>query len=104
MKMKLKLKKENDAEIKLSGQVVGAVTKAAVGVAVGRAAATVSEEQGLAPPAGEVSREGGAKRKALVGILSSFLAFLRSNATAPSSDTQVRAPAVMLETWEKGGG
>eukprot|EP00904_Undaria_pinnatifida_P003442 jgi/Undpi1/13099/HiC_scaffold_8.g02761.m1 len=69
-------------------RVVGAVTKAAVGVAVGRAAATVSEEQGLAPPAGEVSREGGAKRKALVGILSSFLAFLRSNATAPSSDTQ----------------
>lgn len=86
--MKMKNETETETEMKRFGQVVGAVTKAAVGVAVGRAAATVSEERGLPPPAGRVSREAaGAKRKALVGVLSSFVAFLRSD-TAPSG-TQV---------------
>ncbi|CAN0384019.1 unnamed protein product, partial [Laminaria digitata] len=71
---------KEEEKMELAAEVVGAVTKAAVGVAVGRAAATVSEEQGLPPPAGGVSREAaGAKRKALVGVLSSFLAFLRSD-------------------------
>lgn len=58
-------------------QVVGAVTKATVGFAVGRAAATVSEEQGLPPPTRpEVVFT---KRKAVVGLLSNFVAFLRSD-------------------------
>lgn len=60
------------------------MTKAAVGVAVGRAAATVSEERGLPPPkrppfpGGEATTPG-AKRKAFASLLSSLLTFLRAD-------------------------
>lgn len=82
-------------------QVVGAVTKAAVGVAVGRAAATVSEKQGLPPPTRtifESAEAPGAKRRAFASLLSSLLTFLRSDDddvlfTAPG---KVRGPCRRL--------
>lgn len=57
------------------------MTKATVGFAVDRAAATVSEEQGLPPPSRSTSQQesAGAKRKALVGLLSNFVAFLKAD-------------------------
>lgn len=73
-------------------QVVGAVTKAAVGVAVGRAAATVTEEQGTSP---RLTRETnaaqqrgkGAKKKAFIGLLKNLITFLKSDgSTATNSN------------------
>lgn len=61
--------------------MVGAVTKATVGFAVDRAAATVSEEQGLPPPSGHPASQrmaAGAKRKAAAGLLSNLVTFLKA--------------------------
>lgn len=67
-------------------QVVGAMTKAAVGVAVDRAAATISEERGLPPPKRRaMSSPGGrgdapgSKRKAFASFLSNLVTFLRAD-------------------------
>lgn len=57
------------------------MTKATVGFAVDRAAATVSEEQGLPPrtPPASQQESAGAKRKALAGLLGNFVAFLKAD-------------------------
>eukprot|EP00752_Nemacystus_decipiens_P006677 g6004.t1 len=72
---------KEEEKMELAAEVVGAVTKATVGFAVDRAAATVSEEQGLPPPSRSTSQQesAGAKRKALVGLLSNFVAFLKAD-------------------------
>lgn len=62
------------------------MTKAAVGVAVNRAAATVSEEQGLplakqrvaSTAAGGRADAPGSKRKAFASLLSNLVMFLRA--------------------------
>lgn len=72
--------------------MVGAVTKATVGFAVDRAAATVSEEQGLPPPSRSTSQQdsAGAKRKALAGLLSNFVAFLKADGPMESPSARGR--------------
>ncbi|CAB1110173.1 unnamed protein product [Ectocarpus sp. CCAP 1310/34] len=72
---------KEEEKMELAAEVVGAVTKATVGFAVDRAAATVSEEQGLPPRTRAASQQewAGAKRKALVGLLGNFVAFLKTD-------------------------
>ncbi|CAN0020636.1 unnamed protein product [Ectocarpus sp. 4 AP-2014] len=75
---------KEEENMELAAEVVGAVTKATVGFAVDRAAATVSEEQGLPPRTRPASQQEstGAKREALVGLLGNFVAFLKADGDA----------------------
>ncbi|CAN0314788.1 unnamed protein product, partial [Ectocarpus fasciculatus] len=72
---------KEEEKMELAAEVVGAMTKATVGFAVDRAAATVSEEQGLPPRTRPASQQesAGTKRSALVGLLGNFVAFLKAD-------------------------
>ncbi|CAM9217030.1 unnamed protein product, partial [Scytosiphon promiscuus] len=98
---------KDEEKMELAAEMVGAVTKATVGFAVDRAAATVSEEQGLSPPAGQQTRSReqqlsvGAKRKALVGLVSSFVSFLKADGGGPVTPAPAAA-AAGPEAWDVG--